>query len=80
MLDEQKTTIAKLKQAYGLNAQEAEELLHALYPDSVYPYDIWRQVFIKWGLGWKFPQKNEGKAKNPQLLMCARAGRPLLPA
>ena len=44
MLDEQKTTIAKLKQAYELSAQEAESLLCALSPDSVFPFILWQKV------------------------------------
>lgn len=67
MLDPQRTTIAKLKEAYGLNSQEAEELLNALYPDGVYPFEVWRHSFGKGRLSWKFGKKQEGKAQNPQL-------------
>ena len=70
MLDPQKTTLARIKQAYGLNAQEGEALLNALYPDGVYFFEIWRQSFQKWGMDWKFGKKQEGKAENPQLAYC----------
>ena len=66
MLDPQRTTIAKLKEAYELNEQEAEQLLNALYPGAVYLFDVWRQSFAKWGMDWKFGKKQEGEAENPQ--------------
>ena len=50
MVDQQKTTLSKIKAAYGLNAQEAETLLNALFPDGVFPYEIWRQAYEKWGM------------------------------
>ena len=32
----------------GLDAQEVESLLNALFPDDVFPFEIWRQAYIKW--------------------------------
>ena len=49
MLDHQKTTLAKLKQAYGLNSQEAETLLAALAPEhDVFLYDTWKLAQAFW--------------------------------
>lgn len=49
MLDPQKTTLSKVKVAYGLNGQEADALLNALFPDGVFPYEAWREAYKKWG-------------------------------
>ena len=50
MLDKEQITIGKLKQAYNLNAQEAESLLNALFPDFVFPFEAWRQAYDKSGM------------------------------
>jgi len=49
MLDPQKTTLSKVKAAYGLNGQEADALLNALFPDGVFPYEVWREAYKKCG-------------------------------
>lgn len=49
MLDSQKTTLSKVKAAYGLNGQEADALLNALFPDGVFPYEAWGEAYKKCG-------------------------------
>jgi hypothetical protein len=50
MLDPQKIPVFKIKTAYGLDAQEVESLLNALFPDNVFPFEIWRQAYTKWNM------------------------------
>ncbi len=61
MLHHEQITIGKLKQAYVLNAQEAESLLNALFPDSVFPFETWRKAYEKWGMDSLF----EGSPAKP---------------
>ena len=64
MLDPQKIPVFKIKSAYGLNAQEVESLLNALFPDNIFPFEIWRQAYTKWNM--HSPLK-DGPAKPPEL-------------
>jgi hypothetical protein len=45
MLNPEHIPIGKLKQAYGLNEQEAEALLSVLWPNGVFPYELWEQAY-----------------------------------
>ena len=51
MLDPQKVTLSKLKEAFGLNSLEVESLLSELFPVGIFPYDTWCKAFEKWGMG-----------------------------
>jgi hypothetical protein len=50
MLNPERIPIGKLKQAYGLSALEVDELLAALWPNGVFPYDLWEKAYIAY---WK---------------------------
>lgn len=50
MLDTQKTAIFKIKEAFRLNGQEADELLNSIYPDGVYPFEIWHKAYEPLGM------------------------------
>jgi hypothetical protein len=47
MLDKKHITVGRLKQAYGLSAQEANNLLDALLPDKVFPHALWQQAYAE---------------------------------
>jgi hypothetical protein len=50
MLNQERIPIGKLKQAYGLSALEIDELLAALWPNNVFPYELWEKAYISY---WK---------------------------
>jgi len=50
MLDQQKVCIARVKEAYSLNEHEADSLLNALSPDSIFPYELWQKAYATF---WK---------------------------
>ena len=50
MLDQERIPIGKIKQAYELNAKDVDDLVAALWPDSVFPYDLWEKVYASF---WK---------------------------
>ena len=45
MLDEYHTPIRRLKQAFGLKEKDAEKVVSALFPDEIFPYDVWREAY-----------------------------------
>lgn len=45
MLDPHLISVSKIKQAYELNAQEAQSLLDALAPDGVFPFTLWQKAY-----------------------------------
>ena len=44
MLNQERIPIGKLKQAYGLSAMKIDELLAALWPNDVFPYELWDKI------------------------------------
>lgn len=52
MLDPQKISLFRVKQAYSLNEHEAQNLLHELSPERVFPYEIWHKAYVSY---WKSP-------------------------
>jgi hypothetical protein len=44
MLDTKRIPIGRVKQAYGLNKNEAENAIQALWPDNVFPMELWRRT------------------------------------
>ncbi|MDR3043624.1 MAG: hypothetical protein LBU75_05090 [Desulfovibrio sp.] len=50
MLNPERISIGRLKQAYGLSALEVDELLAALWPNGVFPYDLWEKAYTSY---WK---------------------------
>lgn len=71
MLDPQRTTIAKLKQAYDLNVQEAEALLCALSPGGVFPYALWQKAYSTF---WMGPVYNHARIYNVDRIQLPEAG------
>ena len=41
MLDQQKISVGRVRQAYALTANEVERLIQALWPDAVFPVELW---------------------------------------
>ena len=52
MFDPQKIPVFRVKEAYGLNVHEAQELLNELSPDNVFPYELWQKAYSSY---WKDP-------------------------
>jgi hypothetical protein len=50
MLNPERISIGRLKQAYELSTLEVDELLAALWPNGVFPYDLWEKAYISY---WK---------------------------
>ncbi|MDL2307812.1 hypothetical protein LJC48_07340 [Desulfovibrio sp. OttesenSCG-928-C06] len=67
MLNPEIITIGMLKQAYGLNTNNVDDLLEALLPDKVFPYALWQQAHIKFWAGAIQMAKDCDKVKAPQL-------------
>lgn len=44
MLDQQKISMGRVRQAYGLNNNEVESVIQALWPQSVFPVELWRRT------------------------------------
>jgi hypothetical protein len=64
MLDQHRIAVGKLKQAYKLNARDVERLFAALWPDGVFPYELWEQAYASF---WR------DAATHNAIYHCARA-------
>jgi hypothetical protein len=61
MLYLERISIGRVKQAYGLNENEAENAIHSLWPDNVFPVELWRRTHeIYWRA---FTDSNQGVYK-----------------
>lgn len=47
MLDPQKIPLARVKEAFALTVKEAENLVDALWPQYVLPWQLWREAYTK---------------------------------
>lgn len=47
MLDQEKITIGKLKQAYKLSVKDADKVVCALLPDKVFPFALWKKAYAE---------------------------------
>lgn len=45
MSDQQKISVGRVRQAYNLSANKVEQLIQALWPDAVFPVDLWRRTY-----------------------------------
>ena len=45
MLDQQKISMGRVRQAYALNDNEIENAIQALWPDAVFPLELWRKAY-----------------------------------
>lgn len=52
MLDPQKTTMGRVRQAYDLNNNEVEKVIQALWPDNVFPVELWRRAHATYWRGF----------------------------
>jgi hypothetical protein len=52
MFEPQKIPLFRVKQAYGLDNYEPQELLDYLSPDGVFPYELWQKAYSSY---WKYP-------------------------
>jgi hypothetical protein len=58
MLSQDCIPIGKLKQAYDLNAHEAEALLSDLSPGRVFPFAVWQKAHAKF---WRLPAEDKAR-------------------
>jgi hypothetical protein len=61
MLDPTKIPLAKVKDAFRLKEHEAEGLVTALWPQHVFPWELWRRAFDQFWRG--VAADNEGRFK-----------------
>lgn len=47
MLDSQKIPLARVKEAFVLTVQETENLVDALWPQHVLPWELWREAYAR---------------------------------
>jgi hypothetical protein len=52
MLDQQKISMGRLRQAYLLTANEVETVIQALWPDKVFPMELWQRIHAKYWRGF----------------------------
>ena len=67
MLDPQKTSMGRVRQAYDLNNNEVEKVIQALWPDAVFPVELWRETHETY---WRaFADSNQAvyKIESPSL-------------
>ena len=44
MLDQQKISLGRVRQAYGLTSNEVETIIQALWPHAVFPVELWHRA------------------------------------
>ena len=44
MLDQQKISLGRVRQAYRLTSNEVETVIQALWPHAVFPSELWRRA------------------------------------
>ena len=67
MLDPQKGTMGRVRQAYDLSNNEVEDVFRVLWPDNVFPVELWRRTHEEY---WRaFADSNQAvyKLENPAL-------------
>ena len=65
MLDPQKIPLARVKEAFALTVQEAENLVDALWPHHVLPWQLWREAYTKFWRGIAFDSAEVFGTNNP---------------
>ena len=45
MLDQQKISMGRVRQAYGLKGNDVEKVLQALWPNAIFPVELWRRAY-----------------------------------
>jgi hypothetical protein len=51
MLDQEKIPLAKVKDAFKLNEHDADALITELWPQHVFPWELWRRTYDKFWRG-----------------------------
>jgi hypothetical protein len=67
MSDQQKISMGRVRQAYNLNNNEVERVIQALWPDAVFPVELWSWTH---GTFWRaFAEVNQAtyKIESPAL-------------
>ena len=65
MLDPQKIPLARVKEAFALTVKEAENLVDALWPHHVLPWQLWREAYTKFWHGIAFDNAEVFGTNNP---------------
>ena len=67
MLDQQKISLGRVRQAYRLTSNEVETVIQAMWPHAVFPAELWRRAHEAY---WKdFADSNQTvyNIENPAL-------------
>ena len=52
MLDQEKISMGRVRQAYGLNENEVEKAIGTLWPGDVFPLELWRKAYERFWRGF----------------------------
>lgn len=65
MLDAKKIPLARVKEAFRLSANDTETLIDALWPQNVFPWEIWHRAYDKFWRGVAASNAEMFKLNNP---------------
>lgn len=67
MSDQQKISVGRVRQAYDLTANEVERLIQALWPDAVFPVELWHRMHETFWRPFTDSNKTLYKMESPTL-------------
>lgn len=67
MSDQQKISVGRVRQAYTLTANEVEQLIQALWPDAVFPVELWHRTHESFWRAFADARQVACKVESPTL-------------
>ena len=67
MLDQQNIPMGRVRQAYGLSANEVESVIQALWPHAVFPVELWRMAHEQYWRGFADSNQAVYRIESPAL-------------
>lgn len=67
MSDQQKISVGRVRQAYDLTANEVEQLIQALWPDAVFPVELWYRTHETFWRAFADARQAAYKVESPTL-------------
>ena len=67
MLDSKKISLGRVRQAYGLNGNEVEKTIQVLWPDAVFPVELWSKVHEAYWRAFADSNQDVYKIESPAL-------------
>lgn len=66
-MDQQKISMGRVRQAYGLTGNEVESVIQALWPDNVFPVELWRRTHETYWRAFADSNQTVYKIESPSL-------------